>query len=329
MANLGKLEKVNLRTAWMDEGAHFTPWLAKAENLQLLGDTLGMQLELVEQERAVGPFRADILCRDALEHTLVLIENQLQRTDHSHLGQILTYAAGLEAATVIWVAGSFTDEHRAALDWLNEITGEEFSFFGLEVELWRIGDSPAAPKFNIVSKPNDWTKGGYRSRAGKLTDYQQLQLEFWTAFKEYMTGHSEIKCSKPYPQNWMWHTMGRPGYRLASVASLWDSETGVKNPETRVELTLDDDNSGAYFDLLEKQKSEIEREIGQPLTWYSKEGVRTRRIYIRRKADLFDRKKWPGFFDWLSTNLELFNKVFGPRMDALQPPGAEQSAPTR
>ncbi len=155
---LGRLEKVDLRTAWKDEGLHFTPWLAKEENLQFLAETLGMHLELVKQEKEVGPFRADILCKNLEDDSWVLIENQLERTDHTHLGQILTYAAGLEAVTAIWIAERFTEEHRAALDWLNEHTDEKISFLGLEVELWRIGDSPVAPKFNIVAKPNDWTR---------------------------------------------------------------------------------------------------------------------------------------------------------------------------
>jgi hypothetical protein len=142
---LGRLEKIELRDIWRTEAMDFTPWLAQSENLALLGEALGMELEIEAQERNVGPFRADILCKDALDGSWVLIENQLEHTDHTHLGQLLTYAAGLHAATIVWVAGRFTDEHRAALDWLNEVTGEKFRFFGVEVELWRIGSSPAAP----------------------------------------------------------------------------------------------------------------------------------------------------------------------------------------
>ena len=132
------------------------------------------------QEKDVGPFRADILCKDIADNTWVLIENQLETTDHTHLGQLLTYAAGLDAVTIIWIAKRFTDEQRATLDWLNEVTGKNINIFGLEVELWRIGNSPIAPKFNIVAKPNEWTKGGIRE---KQTPAKQLQLEFWTAFR--------------------------------------------------------------------------------------------------------------------------------------------------
>ena len=144
------------------------PWLARKENLDILGQTLVIDLELEAQERPVGPFRADILCKDIGSDRWVLIENQLERTDHNHLGQLLTYASGLEAVTIVWIAAHFTEEHRSTLDWLNRITDGSFRFFGLEVELWRIGDSPPAPKFNIVSKPNDWSQSSPRPR-GQMT----------------------------------------------------------------------------------------------------------------------------------------------------------------
>ena len=155
---LGRLTRVDLRDIWTREADDFTPWLAREENLTILSETLGIDLELEAQEKAVGPFRADVLCKDIGTGTWVLIENQLERTDHGHLGQLLTYASGLEAVTIVWIAARFTEEHRSTLDWLNRITDESFRFFALEIELWRIGESPTAPKFNVVSKPNDWSR---------------------------------------------------------------------------------------------------------------------------------------------------------------------------
>jgi len=142
---LGRLEQVELRTIWVNEAVDFTPWLARPENISELAKTLGLELEVEGQEGPVGPFRADILCKDVGTDAWVLIENQLEKTDHGHLGQLLTYAAGLQAVTIVWVAARFTEEHRAALDWLNEITKDDVRFFGLEIELWKIGSSPAAP----------------------------------------------------------------------------------------------------------------------------------------------------------------------------------------
>jgi hypothetical protein len=184
----------------------FTPWLAQQENLKELAEAIGIELELEAQEKEVGPFRADILCKDTATNDLVLIENQLSRTDQRHLGQLLTYAAGLEAVTIVWVAERFTEEHRATLDWLNERTDEKINFFGLEVELWRIGGSSISPKFNIVSKPNDWPKSVRQaaSGSGEVTEHKQLQFRFWTAFKQYMEEkRSFVRCQKPYPQHWM------------------------------------------------------------------------------------------------------------------------------
>ncbi|MFO0864561.1 MAG: hypothetical protein U0744_07915 [Gemmataceae bacterium] len=177
---LGRLERAELRTAWSSESSDFTPWLAKEENIRLLGETIGIELEVEAEETGVGPFRADILCKDTINGSWVLIENQLERTDHTHLGQLITYAAGLHAVTIVWVAARFTEEHRAALDWLNEVTSEDILFFGLEVELWRIGDSPLAPKFNIVSSPNDWTRSVADARKaieqGELSESRKRYL---------------------------------------------------------------------------------------------------------------------------------------------------------
>lgn len=182
---LGRLKSVDLRDIWISEAAEFTPWLARPENLEVLGETLGIDLELEAQEKTVGPFRADILCKDIGGDHWVLIENQLERTDHAHLGQLLTYAAGLQAVTVVWIAAQFTDEHRAALDWLNKITDNSFRFFGLEVQLWRIGTSPAAPRFNVISKPNDWSQSVKQAARviddADLSETRVMQRNYWEA----------------------------------------------------------------------------------------------------------------------------------------------------
>jgi hypothetical protein len=313
---LGKLEKVDLRDYWKSEAQDFTPWLASKENIALLGETLDLELEIEAQEKEVGAFRADILCKDSRTGQWVLIENQLEPTNHGHLGQLLTYAAGLNAGSIIWIAEEFTNEHRAALDWLNEITGEDFAFFGVEVELWRIGSSAPAPKFNVVSKPNDWAKHIKASAFRELTDARQLQLTFWTEFHEYMANNSKIRCQKPRPQSWMNHSIGRYGCHLASVASTWDSAASREGGELRVELVLDDENSKPYFAQLESQQKEIEGQLGEALTWHNPAGKRMKRIYVRRSVELADRDHWPEFREWLKANLERFQSVFAPRVKA-------------
>jgi hypothetical protein len=140
---LGALARVGLRQVWGVEHRSFTPWLAA--HLDLLGEAIDIPLSLKGQETDIGTFRADILAKDTATGQAVFIENQLERTDHTHLGQLITYAAGVRAGVVVWIADTFTDEHRAALDWLNESTPNSIKFFGVEIELWRIGESPIAP----------------------------------------------------------------------------------------------------------------------------------------------------------------------------------------
>lgn len=308
---LGRLKPVELRQAWTKESEEFTPWLGREENLSLLGDTIGLELELEAEEKNVGPFRADILCKDTATGRWVLIENQLERTDHVHLGQLLTYAAGLKAVIVVWIAQRFTDEHRAALDWLNEITDERFNFFGLEIELWRIGDSDVAPKFNIACQPNDWQKSiGPGTR--ELSETRQNQLSFWLAYRDYLKGRGETKVSRPQPQNWISHPLGRAGFYLCSVASMFDSVDHVFKPEIRMEMVIDRENSKEYFAILEGKKSEIEKAIGEALTWHNPPDARMRRIYCRRSADIRDQTKWDEQHAWLADKLRCFRDVFGP-----------------
>jgi hypothetical protein len=318
---LGRLEKINLREAWTSECADFTPWLAQEENLSLLGETIGIQLELEAQEKSVGPFKADLLCKDTVTDSWVLIENQLERTDHCHLGQLLTYAAGLNAVTIVWIAEHFTEEHRATLDWLNERTDEKINFFGLEVELWRIGTSPVAPKFNIISQPNEWTRTVQQAAAGasEVSDHRQLQLKFWAAFKEYMeSSRSFLRCQKPAPQNWTNHAIGRSGAHLSSVTSLWNSETNLKGPEIRAELYLDGPSAKQEFAALEKMKDSLEKSLGFPLKWHSPERTRMCRIYSRKEADFSNPELWPQQFEWLKQRQEKMHQVFAPIVKSLK-----------
>ena len=320
---LGRLERVDLRATWQSEAGDFTPWLAQPENIALLGEAIGLELEVEAQEKDVGPFRADILCRDTTEGHWVLVENQLERTDHIHLGQLLTYAAGLNAVTIVWIAARFTEEHRATLDWLNDITDERFNFFGLEVELWRIGDSAVAPKFNVVSKPNDWTRVVTDAAKGisetALTETQRLQLDFWTGFREHMLAQgSPVRPTRPLKQSWMWMTIGRSWCKLMATISTWSSETQAWGPgEVRAELHLTDEDAKTYFQLLTRQKNAIEAEVGEPLIWYTREPVRSCRIGVTRSADLQARDTWPQLFEWLRVKLEALNAAFRERVRSL------------
>jgi hypothetical protein len=312
---LGRLERVDLRSVWVSEPEDFTPWLAAPDNIGLLGEAIGMDLEVETREKDVGPFRADILCRDANTDQWVLIENQLERTDHVHLGQLLTYAAGLKAVTIVWVARSFTDEHRAALDWLNEVTDEHIEFFGLEVEAWRIDESPPAPKFNLVSKPNDWTRrvatGAARAAVEGLSETKQLQLQFWTSFREYADQHAErIRMTKPPARNWWRISVGRPGFHLCAIANPGKSEL-------RAEFLITHDDSAVLYEKFFEQRTQLDRAVGEPLGWNSSDDVTMKRIFLQRTADLEDRAAWPDYHRWLAEKLDKLDQVFRPHVRSL------------
>ena len=314
MLQLGRLERVDLRNIWETEAQDFTPWLASDENLSVLAETLGMELELEAQEKNVGPFRADILCRNADGGAWVLIENQLERTDHSHLGQLLTYAAGLHAVTICWVAERFSEEHRATLDWLNEITDERFKFFGLEVELWRIGDSPPAPKFNLVSKPNDWSRSvsaSARADNEDLTPKRRLQRTFWSALMKRLEDKgSFVRHKTPQPQGWMHFSVGRSEFGLE--ATLQSAEKWIS-----VHIFMRGPHATAYFRLLEQQRAEIERELGE-LEWRELPDKKSSSIRLRRRgADPMKEEEWRDQLDWMVSTLEGFDKTFRPRVKSL------------
>jgi hypothetical protein len=308
--NLGKLERVDLRKIWESEDKEFTPWLAENDNIKLLGDAVGLDLEMEAQEKDVGPFRADILCKDTSTNHWVLIENQLERTDHTHLGQLMTYAAGLNAVTIIWIAQKFTEEHRAALDWLNEITDREFNFFGLEIELWKIGSSPIAPKFNVICKPNDWIKTVSEAKtqiqSGNLSETKKLQLEYWTEFRKYVLNNSTIlKPQKPLPQHWANFSIGRSYFLLISTMNTWDKQITVY-------LDMTGENAKPHYYLLEQKKKEIEGALGFAVEWRELPDKKESHLTIRIRKDPTNRNDWPEQHKWLLEHLEKFHKVCSP-----------------
>ena len=305
---LGRLERVDLRDIWKTEGQHFTPWLAREEHIQLLGDAIGLDLELEAQEKDVGPFRADILCKDTLDNSWVLIENQIERTDHRHLGQLMTYAAGLDAVTIVWVASKFTEEHRSALDWLNKITDEKFRFFGLEVELLSINKSIPAPQFNVISKPNDWSSNV--SRAARKIEYgepkplQELQLKYWSHLSEYLEQNSEMKIRSPRGQNWVDFSLGKTDavLRISVNTQTEKLVTGVylyKNMKEKYE--------GVY-----EQRNIIESALDEKLKWESDIDKKTAVIKLERDGNINNQDDWAEQHEWFKEKIESFRNIFRP-----------------
>jgi len=316
---LGKLVKVDPKSVWSHEAHSFTPWLAQPENLALLGEVIGIELELEAVEQSVGPFRADILCKQVGTGHWVLIENQLEKTDHGHLGQILTYAAGLEAVIVIWLSPQFTDEHRACLDWLNRFTLKGLNFFGVQIEVWRIGESMSAPRFNVVSQPNDWAVSVAEASAslGK-PETLQTHLQYWGTFREALIAHGgHIKPVKPLAQNWLsFSPFGRTGFSLSAA-------TNKELNRLKVELYLNGKDAQGFFRALRKHQAKIEAELGS-LTWNEKAAKDRNVIQYLESANPTEKEDWARQHKWLVERLYAFLKVLGPIVKELQPIGEEE-----
>jgi hypothetical protein len=264
VVKLGKLELVDLRTAWPHEALNFTKWLAENDNLAMLGEALGLELTCEAVEKAVDNFSADILAKDVVTDRWVLIENQLEMTDHSHLGQILTYAAGLDAETIIWIAREFREPHRAAIDYLNRITAPEFNFFGVQIELLRIGDSAFAPRFNILAKPNDWSKSVSARAAGKaaVSGLHQEWQDYWSDFFSVAEDRGlKLKNRVPPKEGWCRIEQLCSGARNAASWLHWSDK------RLRVLIWLQGEERLDLFDELYAAKSLIESAIDTPLSW--------------------------------------------------------------
>jgi hypothetical protein len=301
---LGKLKKVDLRTAWKHEALDFTNWLAQEENLSILSDEIGIGLQLIETEASVGKFSVDILAEEENTGKKVVIENQLELTDHTHLGQIITYASGYDAEVVIWIVKDVRDEHKQAIDWLNDHTDDKINFFAIKMELWQIENSPPAPKFHIISKPNDWAKA-IKTNVGKskLTDTKLLQLEFWNKFKEYVQStNSKLRLRKAHPQNW---------YSISFGTSLAHLALSINTKTNEIACCVYIDDSQEIFNSLEKDKQRIEKELGMELEWMPLDGRKASGIQIKTFGDINNSDEWDDYFKWLLHKTEAFHKVFG------------------
>jgi hypothetical protein len=306
--DIGRLEKLDLRYLWQREATEFTPWLAKEENIQLLSDAIGIKLEVQSQEESVGAFRADILCKDLMDDHYVLIENQLERTDHTHLGQLMTYAAGLDAVTIIWIAQKFTEEHRAALDWLNSITDETINFFGIEIEVYKIGDSLPAPMFNIVSKPNDWSKQVRKStEAANLSGIKLFKMEYWQGLKEFMEEHkSTVKMRNPQAQHWSDISIGKSDIYV--TAAMFSRTNTIE-----IWLVIRGQQAKQNFDKLYEIAYNVSlKEIDGNIIWDRMEELSRCGVILRRKADFADKNDWSNQFLWFKENLEKYVQFFKP-----------------
>ena len=302
---LGTLERVDVRKAFRNEPQDFTPWLA--ENLNLLSSVLGIELEFEGMEVYVGSIRADIVARVLHSDERVLIENQLENANLQHLGQILAYLAGLDAKIVVWIAKGFGDEHLSAIRWLNEHTADPFAFFAVQVGVVQIGDSPLAPVFEILERPNKWDRQVHEvSKSGELSSSGQFRRSFWEYFSVRRPEAPDLQPG--YAGSNIWHDVHEVGLRV--VQFLAAKGVGVyvtgKWGETQTEVEPQiAPLQGVFSTALEADNFSHNGNH-----WYVTE----------LKIDAYDRDNWDAMVDWLDDQRQKYEEILrlGPNASDLK-----------
>ena len=302
MTNLGTLKEItDLRSIWPHEALNFTPWVA--ENVDLLADAVGLDITVDETESSVGDFNVDIYASETGTDRKIIIENQLEDTDHDHLGKLITYASGKGADVVIWVVKHAREEHKAAVEWLNNHTDDKIGFFLCEIKLFQIGDSQIAPAFTVVERPNDWTKEIRKTASANST--QQQRLEYWQAFNDYAFSDANFSRifnkRKPTTDHWMDFSIGSSACHIA-VSQI------QKRKAVDVELYINDDKE--LFKSLFAHKDEIEKNMEMELEWKELPERKASRILIEKTVDLDDRATWPEQFDYIMDSCIKMKRAF-------------------
>lgn len=309
----GEIQKVPLREMWPHEASDFTPWLA--ENIDELGKALGMDLEVIEQEASVGDFSLDILAKDLGTSHSVIIENQLTQTDHDHLGKLITYSAGFNATTVIWISEAIREEHRQALDWLNQRTDSETSFFGVVVEVIKIDNSKPAFNFKLVASPNEWQKNKKRKAQSSSisTKGEKYKIYFQSLIDTLRETHRFTSAKAGQPQNWYSFSSG--------VSGIYYGANFAQGGKARVELYIDlgdQDKNKFIFDELIKNKDNIENDFGVQISWERLDDKRASRLAVYMDGSIDDSdSNLESIQLWHIDNLLKLKKVFGGKISSL------------
>lgn len=294
---LGSLSNVDPRSVWPHEALDFTPWLL--DNASVLADALGVDLELSASEHPVGGYSLDLVGRDVTNDCVLIVENQLAGTDHSHLGQLLTYAAGTEAATIVWIATSFREEHRQALDWLNGLAGEGARFFGIELAAVRIGNSAVAPLLRLRAQPNDWhAQIAAAAKSSTTGGKAELYRRFWELFLQRVKTERPgwTKAKTPPGENWL--SMPSP-----VKGALYSAVLGA-NQQLRYELYIDTGNkelNAAIFWALHNHREAIEGRFGASLSWEEKPERRACRVAAYGGGDVTEIEAHDSHVTWFLT----------------------------
>lgn len=298
---LGKIKRItDIRSVWHHEEKDFSKWLAQDENLEQLSDAIGIDIVLEERESSVGNFSVDLYALEEGTERRIIIENQLEDTNHDHLGKLITYASGKAAEVIIWVVKRARDEHRQAIEWLNQNTGVNIGFFLVEIELWQIDDSAIAPKFNVVERPNDWAK--QMKNVDSLSETKQLQLHFWQQLSEYIKSNDsyakEFTPRKAQPQHWYDLSIGSSSYHIGLTVNTQKNRLGA-------EIYIPDDKD--KFNMFKEHAQEIEKLIGEKVEW--REATKATRIITLHSCDISKEEQWDDAFNWLMDKALVFKRI--------------------
>lgn len=302
MEKIGRIERIDdLRTIWKNEEYDFSKWLAEPENLSELSDAVGVSIQLEERESPVGKFNVDIFATEEDTGRKIVIENQLEDTNHDHLGKIITYAAGKDASLIIWIVKHAKEEHKKAVEWLNNHLDESIGIFLIEIELWKIGESLPAPKFNVVEQPNDWAKS--MKSDDSVSDTKKLEQDFWESFNEYAKTNSKFIKSfslrSPRPQQWYDFAVGTSDYHLVTTVNSQKNEISIG--------IYIRDNKELYSKFMEKV-TDIEKIVGDNIIGTEAQKACKVKV-VKDKFDLSNKDGWNTCFEWMSDMLLKFKQV--------------------
>jgi hypothetical protein len=300
----GNIRYLKMNEVWKNEASNFTPWII--ERISEIGDLLGYEFEHIQQEAPVGDFSLDILAKDLGTNRLVVIENQYGKTNHDHLGKLLTYTAGYDAKIIIIISEEFRDEHKKALEWLNENTIENVEFYGLSVSVLKIDESKPAYRFNIVVAPNGWQKSTLMSSKNQNSDKSEKYKQYFQLVLDELREKKFSNAQKAQPQNWYTFSAGINGFGFSINFS--------KKSTARVELYIDcgdTEKNKDRFDKLYSDKEYIEREMDQKLIWERLDDKQASRVAVEIPGSINDpEEELEKIRSWMIKNIISFKNYF-------------------
>lgn len=315
----GELEPKSAREYWEHEEQKFTPWLAE-EGLSYLEDALNLELELKDTERTVGRYSLDILAEEVNSGRTVVVENQLEDSDHDHLGKLLAYASGVDADVGVWVAPHFHDEHIDAVNWINENTQRGVDLFAIKLEVWRIDSSKPAVRLNPVEKPSEW-RDRIATDDDELSELEDRRLEYWNEFRDRIKeSDTPLRPWKPRPKYWYKNPIGKSGFNIGFHVNKSFS-VGSDSNEDRLKCQIEIHDDAEAFKTLRSQSEDIEEQLGEEPTWVSPEETKGEGdwsyIIVERKGNISNRDEWEEYQEWMMEKGELLHKTFYDRIQNL------------